>query len=60
MVYAVCLLPLMLQASYFNDQWHSSAEESRGYDIRGRGQRPSAVHDSQGRTDAARIEGINF
>ena len=49
-----------LQACYFNRQWQSSAEESRGYDIRGRGQRAAAVHDCQWRTDAAGNEGISL
>ena len=54
------LLAGLLQASYFNGQWQSSAEESRGYDIRGRGQRAAAVHDCQWRTDAAGNEGISL
>ena len=57
---ACLLLAALLQASYFNGQWQPSAEESWECDIRGRGERPSAVHDSQWRTDAAWIEGIKF
>ena len=52
-----CQLFALLQASYINGKWQSAAKESREYDIRGRGQRPGAVHDSQWRSDAARNEG---
>ena len=56
------LLPFILQARYFDGGWQSSTEESREYDIRGRGERPSAVHDSKWTRDAAWNEGtlLNF